>query len=92
MSIALYILALTASNQSFCRQSRKSPGGGPPALLTRMSGSGHAAQVRLGARRHDYVDALFDQRERASLTESFTGSADDRLPAFDSKVHFATPD
>src|SRR4029450_1524125 len=28
-------------------QSRKSPGGGPPALLTRMSGCGHAARAAL---------------------------------------------
>ena len=45
MSIGLYILPLTASNHSFCPQLRKSPGGGPPALFTRISGAEQAART-----------------------------------------------
>ena len=43
--IAVIMLALQALCQSSSSQSRKSPGGGPPALLTRMSGAGQAASA-----------------------------------------------
>ena len=43
--IGVSMLALTAFCQSSIAQSRKSPCGGPPALLTRMSGSGQAASA-----------------------------------------------
>ena len=39
------MLAFSAAIHSSSPQSRKSPGGGPPALLTRMSGSGQAART-----------------------------------------------
>ena len=42
-SIGASMLAVTPRIQSSRDQSRKSPGGGPPALLTSMSGSGQAA-------------------------------------------------
>ena len=44
-SMAVSMLALSAAFQSSRVHSRKSPGGGPPALLTRMSGSGQAAST-----------------------------------------------
>ena len=44
-SIGVSMLASSARIQASRSQSRKSPGGGPPALLTRMSGSGHAASA-----------------------------------------------
>src|SRR3990172_4684754 len=44
-SIGVSMLASIALSQSSRVQSRKSPGGGPPALLTRMSGRGHAAST-----------------------------------------------
>ena len=41
------MLAFRAEFHSFSAQSRKSPpGGGPPALLIRMSGSGHTSRIR----------------------------------------------
>src|SRR6059036_3944853 len=40
--IGVIIFASTARIHVSRSQSRKSPGGGPPALLTRMSGAGHA--------------------------------------------------
>src|SRR5712691_5103193 len=43
--IGVSMLALTAFCQSSIDQSRKSPCGGPPALLTRMSGFGQAASA-----------------------------------------------
>jgi len=43
--MGVIMLALTASCHVFSSQSRKSPSGGPPALLTRMSGAGHAAST-----------------------------------------------
>src|SRR5690242_9820797 len=46
-SIGVSMLASTALIQSSRFQSRKLPGGGPPALLTMMSGSGHAARTCL---------------------------------------------
>src|SRR6185312_10601038 len=46
-SIGVSLLASTALIQSSRFQSRKLPGGGPPALLTTMSGSGHAASTCL---------------------------------------------
>ena len=45
--MALKILALMAAIQSSQSQSRKSHGGSPPALLTRMSGLGQTAKVAL---------------------------------------------
>jgi hypothetical protein len=39
-SIGASMLASSAASQSSRDQSRKSPGGGPPALLTRMSAAG----------------------------------------------------
>jgi len=39
------MLALTARSQSSRENLRKSPGGGPPALVTRMSGFGQAASA-----------------------------------------------
>src|SRR5215510_5786596 len=46
-SIGVSMLASIALIQSSRFQSRKSPGGGPPALLITMSGSGHAASTCL---------------------------------------------
>ena len=43
--IGVSMLASTALIQSSRPHSRKSPRGGPPALFTRMSGSGHAASA-----------------------------------------------
>ena len=42
-SIGVSMLSFSALFQSSSDQSRKSPGGGPPALVTRMSGAGQAA-------------------------------------------------
>ena len=44
-SIGVSMLASIALIQSSRVQLRKSPGGGPPALLTRMSGSGQASSA-----------------------------------------------
>src|SRR5262245_15385087 len=44
-SIGVSMLASTALIQASRSQLRKSPGGGPPALLTRMSTCGHAASA-----------------------------------------------
>ncbi len=44
-SIGASMLASSALIHSSRRHSRKSPAGGPPALVTRMSGLGHAAKV-----------------------------------------------
>ena len=44
-SIGVSMLASTALIQASRSQSRKSPGGGPPALLTRMSTCGQAASA-----------------------------------------------
>ena len=44
-SIGVSILASTAAIQSSRLQSRKSPGLGPPAFVTRMSGSGQIART-----------------------------------------------
>ena len=44
-SIGVSMLASIARIHASRSQSRKSPGGGPPALVTRMSGSGHAASA-----------------------------------------------
>ena len=44
-SIGVSMLASSARIQASRSQSRKSPGGGPPALVTRMSGSGQAASA-----------------------------------------------
>jgi len=44
-SIGVSMLAFNAWIQVSRVHSRKSPGGGPPALLTRMSGLGHAASA-----------------------------------------------
>ncbi len=44
-AIGVSMLASSARIQSSRSQSRKSPGGGPPALLTRMSGAGQAASA-----------------------------------------------
>ena len=44
-SIGVSMLASSARIHASRSQSRKSPGGGPPALLTRMSGCGHAASA-----------------------------------------------
>ena len=44
-SIGVSMFASSARIQASRSQSRKSPGGGPPALLTRMSGCGHAASA-----------------------------------------------
>ncbi len=44
-SIGVSMLASSAFTQSSRDQLRKSPGGGPPALLTRMSGLGQAASA-----------------------------------------------
>ena len=44
-NIGVSMLASTAAIQSSRFQSRKSPGGGPPALFTRMSGFGQAANT-----------------------------------------------
>src|SRR5207249_2118044 len=49
--IGVIMFASTARIHVSRSQSRKSPGGGPPALLTRMSGAGHA--VRSEARRRE---------------------------------------
>src|SRR4051794_23344301 len=46
-SIGVSMLASIALIQASRFQSRKLPGGGPPALLTTMSGSGHAASTCL---------------------------------------------
>src|SRR6266852_2208352 len=46
-SIGVSMLASSALIQVSRSHSRKSPGGGPPALLTRMSGSGQAASAAL---------------------------------------------
>ena len=43
--IGVTMLSLTAFCHAASSQSRKSPIGGPPALLTRMSGAGHAART-----------------------------------------------
>ena len=43
--IGVSMLSLTAFIHKASSQSRKSPIGGPPALLTRMSGSGQAAST-----------------------------------------------
>jgi hypothetical protein len=45
ISIGASMLASSAASQSSRVQLRKSPGGGPPALLTRMSGCGQAASA-----------------------------------------------
>src|SRR5689334_3758405 len=45
-SIGVSMFASSARIHAARSQSRKSPGGGPPALLTRMSGCGHAASAR----------------------------------------------
>ena len=45
-SIGVSMLASTALIQSSRVQSRKSPKGGPPAFVTRISGAGHAASAR----------------------------------------------
>ena len=44
-SIGVSMLASSALIQASRSQSRKSPGGGPPALLTRMSTCGQAASA-----------------------------------------------
>ncbi len=44
-SIGVSMLASSAAIQTARSQSRKSPGGGPPALLTRMSTCGQAASA-----------------------------------------------
>ncbi len=44
-SIGVSMLASSARIQASRSHSRKSPGGGPPALLTRMSGCGHRASA-----------------------------------------------
>ncbi|MNF94969.1 hypothetical protein D3C84_777000 [compost metagenome] len=44
-SMGVSMLASSALSQSSRCQSRKSPGGGPPALLTRISTCGHAAST-----------------------------------------------
>jgi hypothetical protein len=44
-SIGVSMLASSARIHAARSQSRKSPGGGPPALLIRMSGSGTAASA-----------------------------------------------
>ena len=44
-AIGVSMFASSALIQSSRVQSRKSPAGGPPALFTRMSGSGHAAST-----------------------------------------------
>jgi hypothetical protein len=44
-SIGASMLASSALIQSLRSQFRKSPGGGPPALLTRISGSGRTARM-----------------------------------------------
>ena len=44
-SIGVSMFASSALIQASRSQSRKSPGGGPPALLTRISGCGHAASA-----------------------------------------------
>src|SRR5712671_5614332 len=46
-SIGVIMLAPTAFSQSSRENLRKSPGGGPPALVTRMSGSGQAASAAM---------------------------------------------
>src|SRR6185312_7303908 len=46
-SIGVSMLASSALIQTSRFHSRKSPGGGPPALLTRMSGSGQEANAAL---------------------------------------------
>src|ERR1700756_5134874 len=46
--IGVSMLALTAFCQSSTDHSRKSPCGGPPQLLTRMSGFGQAARAAAG--------------------------------------------
>ena len=46
-SMGVSMLASSALIQSSRFHSRKFPGGGPPALLTMMSGSGHAARTCL---------------------------------------------
>jgi len=48
-SIGVSMLASIALIQSSRVQLRKSPGGGPPALFTRMSGSGQAFSTALAA-------------------------------------------
>ena len=45
ISIGESIMASSAAIQSSRDQSRKSPGSGPSALLSRISGSGHAASA-----------------------------------------------
>jgi hypothetical protein len=47
-SIGVSMFASIAAIQSSRVHSRKSPGGGPPALLTRMSTCGQAASARRG--------------------------------------------
>src|SRR5262249_35243452 len=42
--IGVSMLASRARSHTSRSHSRKSPGGGPPALLTRMSGAGHACR------------------------------------------------
>jgi len=45
MRIGAIMFASTALTQASRSQSRKSPGGGPPALFTRMSGAGAALRA-----------------------------------------------
>ena len=61
-SIGVSMLASSARSHASRSQSRKSPGGGPPALLTRMSGS-RASRERRGAalRRRDVARDLTDR-------------------------------
>ena len=54
-SMGVSMLASTALIQASRSQSRKSPGGGPPALLTRMSTCGQAASAAARAGRRGDV-------------------------------------
>jgi len=47
INMALNLLSSMAEIQSSLSQLRKPPGGGPPALLTKMSGLGQTAKVSL---------------------------------------------
>ena len=77
-SIGVSMLASSALIQASRSQSRKSPGGGPPALLTRMSTCGQAASAAARpSRRGDVARhrAHLDARARSARSSAAVASS-----------------